>query len=69
MRKLMMAAVVLSFGVAGTTACATKGYVKTQVGQVSTKVDTLSTSLEETQERTKRNALEPGCPRPGRRRQ
>lgn len=55
MRKLMMAAVVLSFGVAGTTACATKGYVKTQVGQVSTKVDTLSTSLEETQERTKRN--------------
>jgi outer membrane protein OmpA-like peptidoglycan-associated protein len=40
---------------AGTTACATKGYVKNQVGQVSSKVDTLSTSLEETQERTKRN--------------
>ena len=55
MRKLMMAAVIVTFGVAGTTACATKGYVRTQVGQVSTKVDTLSTSLEETQERTKRN--------------
>jgi peptidoglycan-associated lipoprotein len=55
MRRLMMAAVIVTFGVAGTTACATKGYVRTQVGQVSTKVDTLSTSLEETQERTKRN--------------
>jgi outer membrane protein OmpA-like peptidoglycan-associated protein len=40
---------------AGTTACATKGYVKNQVGQVSSKVDTLGTSLEETQERTKQN--------------
>jgi len=55
MRKLMMAGVVVTFSLVGTTACATKGYVKTQVGQVSTKVDTLSQSLEETQERTKRN--------------
>ena len=55
MRKLMMAGIVVTFSLVGTTACATKGYVKTQVGQVSTKVDTLSQSLEETQERTKRN--------------
>jgi len=55
MKRLMMAALVLAFGVAGTTACATKGYVKNQVGQVSTKVDTLSQSLEATQERTKQN--------------
>ena len=51
MRKLLIAAVVVAFGAAGSTACATKGYVKNQVGQVSTKVDTLSTSLEQTQER------------------
>jgi len=55
MKKLMMAAVVVAFSVAGTTACATKGYVKNQVGQVSTKVDTLSQSLEATQERTRQN--------------
>jgi outer membrane protein OmpA-like peptidoglycan-associated protein len=41
--------------VGGSAACATKGYVNTQVGQVSTKVDTLSGSLEETQERTRQN--------------
>jgi len=40
---------------AGSSACATKGYVRTQVGQVSGKVDTLTASLEETQERTKQN--------------
>jgi outer membrane protein OmpA-like peptidoglycan-associated protein len=51
----MIAAVVMAFGVAGTTACATKGYVKNQVGQVSTKVDTLSQTLEQTQERTRQN--------------
>jgi outer membrane protein OmpA-like peptidoglycan-associated protein len=45
------------FGLAagGSTACATKGYVKTQVAQVNTKVDSLSQSLEETQERTRQN--------------
>ena len=55
MRRLLTATAIVAFGLAGTTACATKGYVKNQVGQVSSKVDTLSTSLEETQERTKRN--------------
>ena len=55
MKRLLMAAVVVAFGVTGTTACATKGYVKKEVGQVSTKVDTLSQSLEATQERTRQN--------------
>jgi len=55
MRRLITATAIVAFGLAGTSACATKGYVKNQVGQVSSKVDTLSTSLEETQERTKRN--------------
>ena len=55
MRKSLLTVTLLAFTVAGTTACATKGYVKNQVGQVSNKVDTLSTSLEETQERTRKN--------------
>jgi outer membrane protein OmpA-like peptidoglycan-associated protein len=55
MRRLLTATAIVAFGLAGTSACATKGYVRNQVGQVSSKVDTLSTSLEETQERTKKN--------------
>ena len=55
MQKSLMAITLCAFAVAGTSACATKGYVRTQVGQVSSKVDTLTTSLEETQERTKQN--------------
>jgi outer membrane protein OmpA-like peptidoglycan-associated protein len=55
MRRLLTATAIVAFGLAGTSACATKGYVNKQVGQVSGKVDTLSTSLEETQERTKKN--------------
>jgi outer membrane protein OmpA-like peptidoglycan-associated protein len=50
-----MAVAVAAFAVAGTSACATKGFVRTQVAQVSGKVDTLATSLEETQERTRQN--------------
>jgi peptidoglycan-associated lipoprotein len=38
------------------TACATKGFVKQQVGDVNSKVDTLSQSVEATQEQTKANA-------------
>ena len=55
MRKSFVAVAVCAVAVAGTSACATKGYVRTQVGQVSAKVDTLSQSLEETQERTRQN--------------
>ena len=55
MRKSLLTVSLLAFAVAGTTACATKGYVRNQVGQVSSKVDTLGTSLEETQERTRKN--------------
>lgn len=55
MRRLLTAAAIVAFGLASTTACASRGYVRDQVGQVSSKVDTMSTSLEETQERTKKN--------------
>jgi outer membrane protein OmpA-like peptidoglycan-associated protein len=54
MRKLMLVVPIVMLGV-GSTACATKKFVRGEVGQVNTKVDGLSTQLEETQERTKKN--------------
>jgi len=41
--------------VAGSTACATKGYVKTNVKGVNDKLDTLGQTVEQTQERTRKN--------------
>ena len=55
MRKSVFAASILALSVAVAPACATKKFVRGQVGEVNTKVDTLSTSLEETQERTRKN--------------
>ena len=40
---------------AGSTACATKKFVRGEVGEVNTKVEGLSTQVEETQERTRKN--------------
>jgi peptidoglycan-associated lipoprotein len=54
MRKLLLVVPIVMLG-AGSTACATKKFVRGEVGQVNTKVDGLSTQLEETQERTKKN--------------
>jgi outer membrane protein OmpA-like peptidoglycan-associated protein len=45
----------LALTVAVVPACATKNFVRTEVGDVNAKVDTLSTSVEETQARTSRN--------------
>jgi outer membrane protein OmpA-like peptidoglycan-associated protein len=39
----------------GSTACATKKFVRTNVGEVNDKVDSLGRSVEETQERTRQN--------------
>jgi outer membrane protein OmpA-like peptidoglycan-associated protein len=55
MRKTLMAVAILTLAVGGGTACATKKYVNTQVTGVNQKVDTLSTSVEETQQRTRQN--------------
>jgi outer membrane protein OmpA-like peptidoglycan-associated protein len=55
MKKVVLAVPLLALALGGTTACATKKFVRGEVGQVNTKVDTLSRSLEETQERTKAN--------------
>jgi peptidoglycan-associated lipoprotein len=55
MKKVVLAVPLLALALGGTTACATKKFVRGEVGQVNDKVDTLSKSLEETQERTRAN--------------
>jgi len=55
MKKVVMVVPVLALALSGTTACATKKFVRTNVGEVNSKVDTLSKSVEENQERTKAN--------------
>jgi peptidoglycan-associated lipoprotein len=55
MRHMLITVAALALVASGSTACATKKFVTGQVGQVSSKVDSLAKSLEETQDRTKRN--------------
>jgi outer membrane protein OmpA-like peptidoglycan-associated protein len=55
MKKFVLAAPILALALGGTTACATKKMVKTEVGEVNGKVETLSRSVEENQERTRAN--------------
>ena len=55
MRKLFLAVPIVVFAIGGSTACATKKFVRTSVGEVNDKVDSLGKSLEETQERTRQN--------------
>jgi outer membrane protein OmpA-like peptidoglycan-associated protein len=54
MRK-SLAAAVIALSVAVVPACATKGFVREEVGGVNTKVDTLSGTVEQTQERVGKN--------------
>jgi peptidoglycan-associated lipoprotein len=56
MRKSLFAASMIALTVAIAPACATKKFVRTEVGAVNTKVDTLTGTVEETQERTRQNA-------------
>src|ERR1044071_5960193 len=55
MANKLYAVSVLALAVAVAPACASKKFVRTEVGNVNTKVDTLSGSLEETQEPTRKN--------------
>jgi outer membrane protein OmpA-like peptidoglycan-associated protein len=55
MRNSLFAAALLTLSVAVAPACATKKFVRTEVGNVNSKVDTLAGSVEETQERTRKN--------------
>ncbi len=60
MKKVVLGVSLLALALGSTTACATKKFVRGEVGQVNSKVDTLSKSLEETQERTKANEAKIG---------
>jgi outer membrane protein OmpA-like peptidoglycan-associated protein len=55
MRRLFAVVIPVAFLAAGSTACATKKFVRGEVGQVNDKVEGLSTQLEQTQERTRQN--------------
>jgi peptidoglycan-associated lipoprotein len=60
MRKSLFAASLLALSVAVAPACATKKFVRTEVGGVNSKVDTLTGTVEETQERTRQNETKIG---------
>jgi outer membrane protein OmpA-like peptidoglycan-associated protein len=54
MRKSLFTASILAIVVGIAPACASKKFVRSEVGNVNSKVDTLGRSLEETQERTRK---------------
>jgi outer membrane protein OmpA-like peptidoglycan-associated protein len=56
MRNSLIAASMIALTVAVAPAGAPKKFVRTEVGGVNTKVDTLTGTVEETQERTRQNA-------------
>lgn len=51
MRRMFLALSITAIAVTGSTACATKGYVNTQVGEVDGKVTDLSGEVERSQQR------------------
>jgi outer membrane protein OmpA-like peptidoglycan-associated protein len=55
LRKFIVAVPIAVMAIGGSTACATKKFVRTSVGEVNDKVDSLGKSVEETQDRTRKN--------------
>src|SRR5213594_827571 len=55
LRKVFVAVPIVALALGGSTACATKKFVRSSVGEVNEKVDAQGRSLEETQERTRKN--------------
>jgi len=55
LRKFFAAVPIVVLAVGGSTACATKKFVRTSVGEVNEKVDSQGRTIEETQERVRRN--------------
>ena len=55
MRKLLVVIPIALLAAGGSTACATKKFVRTGISEVNEKVDSMGRSLEETQERTRQN--------------
>jgi outer membrane protein OmpA-like peptidoglycan-associated protein len=53
--RILVAVPIAVIAIGGSTACATKKFVRTSVGEVNDKVDAVGRSLEETQERTRQN--------------
>ena len=54
-RRVLLAVPIIALAIGGSTACATRTYVKNGVGEVNQKVESISKSLEETQEQTRQN--------------
>jgi len=54
-RTFLVAVPITVLAIGGSTACATKKFVRQNVGEVNEKVDSMGRSLEETQERTRKN--------------
>jgi len=55
MRRFFVAVPIAMLVIGGSTACATKKFVRTSVGEVNDKVDSVGKAVEETQERTRQN--------------
>ena len=55
MPRLLIAIPITVLAVGASQACATKGFVRSSVGDVNDKVEAVGRSLEQTQERTRRN--------------
>jgi len=61
MRKNLLAVSIIALSVATASACATKGFVREEVGTVNTKVDTLGGTVEQTQQRVGQNEARIGA--------
>jgi len=61
MSSKLFAASVIALSVAVVPACATKGFVREEVGTVNSKVDTLGTTVEQTQQRVGQNEARIGA--------
>jgi peptidoglycan-associated lipoprotein len=55
MPNISMTVAMTALAIMGSTACATKGFVRTNIGEVRENVESLSTSLEQTQDRVQTN--------------
>jgi peptidoglycan-associated lipoprotein len=54
-RRMLMIVPIATLAIGGSTACATKKFVRTSVSEVNDKVDSLGRSVEETQQRQRAN--------------
>lgn len=61
MRRIVVIASVMALAVVTAPACATKKFVRTEVGNVNAKVDTLSQTVERAQERIGQNEVRIGA--------